>query len=166
MTVDPGLISRDISDAVAWEAALARSFAKTQAILDAAPDSIVVIGRDLLVLEASPGTERMYGFPKAERMGRSALSIAHPDDVPIVTAEVERMFDEASDDLLRYRFRARHADGHRMIVETRARLLEDEDGQPTRAVLVSRDVTEAAAFEETLAVAKEEAERADRKSVV
>jgi PAS domain S-box-containing protein len=155
------LISRDISDAVAWEATLARSFAKTQAILDAAPDSIVVIDRDLLVIEASPGTERMYGFPKAERMGRSALAIAHPDDIRMVTAELERMFDEASDELLSYRFRGRHADGHWMIVETRGRLLEDEDGQPARAVLVSRDVTEAAAFEEALAAAKEEAERAN-----
>jgi len=88
------------------EATLARSFAKTQAILDAAPDSIVVIDRDLLVIEASPGTERMYGFPKAERMGRSALAIAHPDDIRMVTAELERMFDEASDELLSYRFRA------------------------------------------------------------
>ena len=155
------LIARDISDAVALEANLARSFAKTQAILDAAPDSIVVIDRDLLVVEASPGTVRMYGFPKAERMGRSVLAIVHPDDVPIVTAELERMFAEASDELLSYRFRARHAQGHWMIVETRGRLLDDEDGQPARAVLVSRDVTEAAAFEEALAAAKEEAERAN-----
>jgi len=155
------LIARDISDAVAWEATLARSFAKTQAILDAAPDSIVVIDRDLVVLEASPGTERIYGLPRAERTGRSALSIAHPDDIPIVTAELERMFAVASEELLSYRFRARHADGHWMIIETRGRLLDDEEGQPARAVLVSRDVTEAVAFEEALATAKEEAERAN-----
>jgi|SRR5665213_1265120 len=155
------LISRDISDGVALEANLARSFAKTQAILDAAPDSIIVIDRDLTILEASPGTERMYGFSKAERMGQGALAIVHPDDGPIVAAELERMFDEASDELLNYRFRARHAQGHWMIIETRGRLLDDEDGQPARAVLVSRDVTEAVAFEEALAAAKEEAERAN-----
>jgi PAS domain S-box-containing protein len=155
------LISRDVSDAVAWEATLERSYSKTRAILDAAPDSIVVIDRDLMVLEASPGTERIYGFPRSERMGRSALAIVHPDDIPIVTSELERMFAEESGELLNYRFRARHADGHWMIVETRGRLLDDEEGQPARAVLVSRDVTEAVAFEETLAAAKEEAERAN-----
>jgi signal transduction histidine kinase len=48
-----------------------------------------------------------------------------------------------------------------MIIETRGRLLDDEDGQPARAVLVSRDVTEAVAFEEDLAAAKDEAERAN-----
>ena len=152
------LISRDVSDAVAWEATLARSFAKTKAILDAAPDSIIVIDRDLSIVEASPGTERIYGFPKEERMGRSAMSIVHPDDVPTVTAELERMFAAKSDELLSYRFHARHADGHWMIIETRGRLLDDED---ERAVLVSRDVTEAVAFEEELAAAKEEAERAN-----
>jgi PAS domain S-box-containing protein len=152
------LISRDVSDAVAWEATLARSFAKTKAILDAAPDSIVVIDRDLSIVEASPGTERIYGFPKEERMGRSAMTIVHPDDVATVTAELERMFAAKSDELLSYRFHARHADGHWMIIETRGRLLDDED---ERAVLVSRDVTEAVTFEEELAAAKEEAERAN-----
>jgi PAS domain S-box-containing protein len=154
-------ISRDISDAVAWEATLARSYAKTRAILDAAPDSIVVIDRDLLVIEASPGTERIFGFPKAQRMGRSALAIVHPDDTLFVTAELERMFAEESDELLNYRFRARHADGHWMIIEARGRLLDDEDGQPARAVLVSRDVTETVAFEDALAAARDEAERAN-----
>ena len=152
------LISRDISDSVAWESTLARSYAKTRAILDAAPDSIVVIDRDLLIVEASPGTERIYGFPKEERMGRSAMTIVHPDDAPFVIGELNRLFAEGSDELLNYRFRARHADGHWMIIETRGRLLDDEDG---RAVLVSRDVTEAVAFEEDLAAAKEEAERAN-----
>jgi len=94
-------------------------------------------------------------------MGHSALAIAHPDDVPFVTAHLDRLFAEESDRLLSYRFRARHADGHWMIIETRGRLLDDEDGQPARAVLVSRDVTEAVAFEEDLAAAKDEAERAN-----
>lgn len=154
-------ISRDVTESVAWESALARSFAKTQAILDAAPDSIVVIDQDLMISEASPGTERIYGYPKEERIDHSALSIMHPDDQPFVTAELERMFAKESDELVSYRFRARHADGHWLIIETHGRLLDDVDGQTRRAVLVSRDVTEAAAFEEALAAAKEEAERAN-----
>jgi PAS domain S-box-containing protein len=153
-------IARDISDAVAWEMALARSFAKTKIILDAAPDSIVVIDRDLIIIEASPGTERIYGYPKSERMGRSAMTIVHPDDVARVTGELERMFERGGDELSSYRFRARHVDGHWMIIETRGRLLEDSEAPPS-AVLVSRDVTDAVEFEETLAAAKDEAERAN-----
>jgi PAS domain S-box-containing protein len=154
-------ISRDVSESVAWEAALARSFSKTQAILDAAPDSIVVIDQDLIIIEASPGTERMYGYPKGERMGSSSMTIVHPDDKAFVTGELQRMFAKETDELVSYRFRARHADGHWLIIETRGRLLDDEDGQAPRAVLVSRDVTETVAFEEALAEAKDEAERAN-----
>jgi len=154
-------ISRDVTESVAWEMALARSFAKTQAILDAAPDSIVVIDQDLMISEASPGTERIYGYLKEDRVGQSAMNIMHPDDQPFVTAVLERMFAEESDELVSYRFRAHHVDGHWLIIETHGRLLDDEEGQPRRAVLVSRDVTEAVAFEETLAAAKEEAERAN-----
>jgi PAS domain S-box-containing protein len=154
-------ISRDVTESVAWETALASSFAKTQAILDAAPDSIVVIDQDLMILEASPGTERIYGYPKEERMGRSAMSIMHPDDQPIIAAILQQMFAEVSDELVGYSFRAHHADGHWLFIETRGRLLADEEGSSPRAVLVSRDVTEAVTFQETLAAAKEEAERAN-----
>ncbi len=154
-------ISRDVSASVAWETALARSSAKTQAILDAAPDSIVVIDQDLMVLEASPGTERMYGYPREERTGRSSMTIVHPDDAPFVADRLRGMFAKQIDELVSYRFRAQHADGHWLIIETRGRLLDEEDGQAPRAVLVSRDVTETVAFEVALAEAKEEAERAN-----
>lgn len=154
-------ISRDVTEAVNWEMALARSFAKTKAILDAAPDSIVVIDRDFMILEASPGTERVYGYPSEERMGRSAMTIVHPEDQPLVAASLDRMFVEKSSELVSYRFRARHIDGHWMIIETNGRMLSDEDEQTPRAVLISRDVTEAVAFEEALATAKDEAERAN-----
>jgi PAS domain S-box-containing protein len=154
-------ISRDITESVAWEVALARSFSKTRAILDAAPDSIIVIDRKFMILEASPGTERIYGYPKEERMGRSAMTIMHPDDQGRVSAELERLFTKANDELVSYRFRARHADGRWLIIETRGRLLRDEDGESHRAVLVSRDVSDTVNAEEALAAAKDEAERAN-----
>jgi PAS domain S-box-containing protein len=154
-------ISRDITESVAWEVALARSYSKTKAILDAAPDSIVVIDPNLTILEASPGTERIYGYPKEERMGQSAMAIMHPDDRDRVVAELERLFAQGNEELMSYRFRARHADGRWLIIETRGRLLRDEDGESHRAVLVSRDVSDTVGAEEALAAAKEEAERAN-----
>ncbi|MEO9181481.1 MAG: PAS domain-containing sensor histidine kinase, partial [Acidimicrobiales bacterium] len=154
-------ISRDVTDAVAFESALAQSFNKTKAILDAAPDSIIVINRDFLVMEASPGTETTFGYPKSERMGRSSLTIMHPDDKEFVTNEIERLFARDSDELISYRFRAQHADGRWLIIETRGRLLRDHGSDEPRAVLVSRDISQSVAVEESLEIAKEEAERAN-----
>jgi PAS domain S-box-containing protein len=42
------------------------------------------------------------------------------------------------------RFRARHADGHEITLESRGRALRSSDGAPTHAVFITRDVTEAA----------------------
>ena len=75
--------------------------------------------------------------------------------------KLERLFAQGNDELMSYRFRARHADGHWLIVETRGRLLRDEVGESHRAVLVSRDVSDTVGAEEALAAAKEEAERAN-----
>jgi len=92
------LIARDISDAVALEANLARSFAKTQAILDAAPDSIVVIDRTSWWSRRAPGqcectvSLRPSGWSQC-------FSHRPPRRRTIVTAELERMFAEASDEL-------------------------------------------------------------------
>jgi len=154
-------IARDISDAVAFETALERSLNKMKAILDAAPDSIIVINRALVILEASPGTEMIYGYPKSERMGRSALTIVHPDDKEFVTNELDHLFARDSDDLITYHFRARHADGHWLIIETRGRLLRDHESDEPRAVLVSRDISKSVEAEEALEIAKDEAERAN-----
>ena len=154
-------ISRDITESVAFEAALARSYSKTRAILDAAPDSIVLIDPKLFIIEASPGTERVFGYPNEERMGRSALTVTHPDDREFVSETLERIFYDDNDELISYRFRAKHADGRWLIIETRGRLLRDNGGQTPLAVLVSRDITESVAAEEALAFAKDEAERAN-----
>ena len=132
-------ISRDVSESVAWEMALARSFAKTQAILDAAPDSIVVIDQDLMISEASPGTARIYGYPKEERIDHSAMTIVHPDDQSMIAEVLGRLFAKGSDESVSYRFRAHHADGHWLIIETHGRRLDDEDGQsPSRGARVAR----------------------------
>jgi signal transduction histidine kinase len=85
----------------------------------------------------------------------------HPDDQERVSAELDRLFAQENDELMSYRFRARHADGRWLIIETRGRLLRDEDGESHRAVLVSRDVSDTVNAEEALAAAKEEAERAN-----
>ncbi len=154
-------ISRDITDAVASETALERAFNKTKAILDAAPDSIIVINRDLFIMEASPGTEMTYGYPSAKRMGQSSLAIVHPDDREFVTGELERLFVLDTDELVTYRFRAQHADGRWLFMETRGRVLRDHERDEPHAVLVSRDISKSVAAEEALEEAKEEAERAN-----
>ncbi|HEY5439594.1 MAG TPA: PAS domain S-box protein [Acidimicrobiales bacterium] len=156
------IVARDISESVAAEAALAESVAKTGAILEAAPDSIIMIDRNLLLVESSPGTERMFGISQAEREGQLVYNIVHRDDQPAVVAALKRLFMLDVDDTITIRFRARRIDGTWLRVESRGRLLRSGDDQELRAVLVSRDITEEFAAQEAMKEAKETAEQANR----
>ncbi len=155
------IVARDISESVAAETALAESLEMTQAILAAAPDSIIVIAQDLIVVEVSPGTERIYGIPQSERYGRSAMDVVHPDDRPAIVDILQQLFEGPTDALKTYRFRAHHVDGRWLTMEARARLLRDVEGRGRRAVLVSRDVTDAVAAQAALEDAKALAEQHD-----
>ena len=143
-------IARDVSDIVAAERALSESLEKTQAILDSAADSIVVIDRNFVVTEASPGTARIYGYANDERVGHSALSIVEPEDKARVVESLERLFSNEGGDLVGYRFLAHRVDGQKITMETRGRLIRGVHGHEPRAVLLSRDVSDNIAAERAL----------------
>jgi PAS domain S-box-containing protein len=154
------IVSRDVTESVIAEAALADSFAKTGAILEAVPESIVTIDGDLRVLDSSPGSERLYGITQEDRRGRAVFDLVHPDDQTEIVAGLRRLFEADDDEMMTYRFRAVHGDDW-IKVETRGRLLRRVDGQPPQAVLVSRDITEEFLAQEALKAAKETAEQAN-----
>jgi PAS domain S-box-containing protein len=155
------IVSRDISDAVAAEVTLANSVALTSAILEAAPDSITTIDNQLRVINSSPGSEQLFGISRAARKGQSVRHIVHPDDQDEYVAALTRLFELDNDDTITMRFRAHHADGTWMRIQTRARLLRHLDGQEPRAVMVSRDVSEEFAAQEAMKDAKEAAEQSN-----
>jgi PAS domain S-box-containing protein len=152
---------RDITSQVESQLELADSLETKRAILDAVVDSIITIDEQFLVLDVSPATDRIYGVSQTERRGKNSLNIVWPADRDHVATELRRLFRGDDGALTNYRFRAQHVDGRMLAIETRGRLIIDEVGHEKRAVLVSRDVTEAVADEVGLKEAKEAAERAN-----
>jgi PAS domain S-box-containing protein len=152
---------RDITSQVEAQMELAGSLETKRAILDAVVDSIITIDEHFQILDVSPGTDRIYGVSREERRGQNSLNIVIEDDRDHVAVELRRLFRGDDGALTSYHFRAQHADGRMLNIETRGRLIRDGAGQEPRAVLVSRDVTEAVAAESVLKVAKEAAERAN-----
>ncbi len=153
---------RDITSQVENRSALAASLETTRAILDAVVDSIITVDDNFRVLDVSPGTDRIYGVSKVDRVGRNSLTIVYSDDRMHVASELHRLFKGGDGNLTSYRFRAQHVDGRMLNIETRGRLIRDANGDAARAVLVSRDVTESVADEMNLKQAKEAAERANK----
>jgi len=152
---------RDITSQVEVQMELAGSLETKRAILDAVVDSIITIDEHFQVLDVSPGTDRIYGVSPKERRGTNSLKIILEEDRDHVAVALRRLFRGGDGALTSYRFRALHVDGRMLSIETRGRLIRDEAGHETRAVLVSRDVTEAAAAESVMKEAKEAAERAN-----
>jgi PAS domain S-box-containing protein len=150
---------RDISLRKETMSALADSIEKSRAIFDAAVDSIVVLDENLKVIEASPSNDTFFSFSKEETEGRQAMDFIHPDDRAGVLEAIEQGF--AKGEIVRVRFRGLRTDGQWVNIESRGRALRDAHGNPTGAVMISRDVTESVEAAAALEVAKEEAERAN-----
>jgi PAS domain S-box-containing protein len=152
-------VGHDISLRKETMSALADSIEKSRAIFDAAVDSIVVLDENLKVIEASPSNETFFSFSREETEGRQAMDFIHPEDRAGVLEAIEHGF--AENEIVRVRFRGLRTDGRWVNIESRGRALRDAVGNPTGAVMISRDVTESVEAEAALEVAKEEAERAN-----
>jgi PAS domain S-box-containing protein len=139
--------------------ALAASLEKSRAIFDAAVDSIIVIDKNLQIVEASPSNDSSFAFPRDETEGREALDFVHPDDREMILETLARGF--AADEVMKVRFRGLHTNGGWVMIESRGRALRDADGNPTGAVIISRDISESVEAERALQLAKEEAELAN-----
>ncbi len=133
---------QDVTDRQSMQDDLTQSRAVADAMFEAAADSIVIIDRDLNIVESSPESEQIYGYPETGRRGHTGLNIIDALDRPSVEAALRRTFE--IDEVITVSFRARHADGHEITLETRGRALRNRAGAPTRAVFITRDITAAA----------------------
>jgi PAS domain S-box-containing protein len=140
---------QDITERQEMQQKLIESTAVAEAMFEAAADSIVIIDRDLNIVESSPESEQIYGYPETGRRGHTGLNIIDDEDRPVVEAALRKTFE--IDDVTTVRFRARHADGHEITLETRGRALRTPGGPPTRAVFITRDITAAAETQSALA---------------
>ena len=62
---------------------------------------------------------------------------------------------------MKVRFRGLHTNGGWVMIESRGRALRDENGNPTGAVIISRDVSDTVEVQRVLQLAKDEADRAN-----
>jgi diguanylate cyclase (GGDEF)-like protein/PAS domain S-box-containing protein len=88
------------------------------------------------------------GYVPEALLGRSYLRIVHPEERARVTAEVARAAAGAGKQSLT--FRALHADGRKLWLETSGVRLTDAQGRIKGAVFSSRDVTERYRAEQAL----------------
>jgi len=131
---------RDITDRKRAAEALAAAEHRFRALVENAPDAITLLGADGTVIYDSPAAPGLLGYEAAEFIGRNALALVHPDDLPYVNSILEHVVQEPSTQsscLLRLQ----HKNGSWRWIEAAPRNLLAEPS--VQAVVINyRDVTE------------------------
>jgi PAS domain S-box-containing protein len=130
----------DITERRRAEEALRRSEQRFWSLVRYASDIIMILDAEGVILYESPAVERVLGFRSGERIGISAFSQVHPEDLPMARERFAALLEHPE---LRVsaEFRARDSEGGwRSFEAVGTNLLEDP---VIKGIVVNaRDVTE------------------------
>jgi PAS domain S-box-containing protein len=155
-------VTRDITERRAAQQALQASEARFRALIENSGDAIGLLSRETEVLYASPATSRILGYTPDELVGRRAMDLVHPEDVPAIESELREIVDRPYQ-AANLRARIQHKDGTWRILEgTFTNLLHDPN---IRAIVSNyRDVTDRVRAAEALLQSEKRFEAAFRSS--
>ena len=156
-----GGIAADITERRGAEKALAERDQLLDSVIGASPDMITLLDRAGKIHQISEAQNALFGH-RHEVFARSEVfDFVHPDDRDDFASMFVRMVTGAVTHL-DLRYRARHADGHWVTVDSRAQAVLDADGHFAGAVVVSRDITDKLESEQRLQVSRDSAEKASK----
>jgi len=109
------------------------------ALLDQAPDAILVRDLEQNILFWNKGAERIYGWTAEEVAGKNASELLLKEPSARFKHAQQTVIDEGE-----WSGELRHIrrDGAEIIVESRWKLVRDEQGKPTSILIINNDVTE------------------------
>ncbi len=119
-----------------------------RAMIENAPDAILLLGADRSIKYVSPSVTRILGYDPSEREKISIPNMIHPDDSP----SVKEMFDSVlkkNGNIAIMQYRGRHKNGSWRWLET---IITNQTENPAiNAMIVNfRDITERKLAEESL----------------
>ena len=111
-----------------------------QALIEKAPDGIVLLNEQGNFKFVSPSAKIMFGFSVSEEMTGSPVQYTHPDDLPLVLSELGRLLEDPSYvPTLQYRFSDKNGNW-KWVESTFSNLLADPSVESI--VINFRDITE------------------------
>jgi len=115
---------------------------QTDFAMTAARSGVSYRDLDSSLVELSPSTAQLFGFPTGvRRVSQDQLyERVHPEDGPLIRAAVQRAIDEIGEFALEFRL-VMTEDGPRWF-QFRGRVVTNDNGDPARVVGVITDVTE------------------------
>lgn len=108
-------------------------------ILMASPDDITIADLSGRVIMVSEAAHKIFGYPLGEGPGMSVMDFIVPEDHERAQANIMQMFHENYSGPNEYR--ALRKDGSCFDIEVNNALIRDRQGNPTRMVLIVRDIS-------------------------
>jgi len=114
-----------------------------------ATDMIIRLALDGTIIDASPSSFNLSGYPPAELIGRHAREFVHPDDMEVLYRVEAAILDRPAAQTMEWRLVRK--DGRSVWVETTTQAVRDSEGTVTEFVAVGRDVSDRKKAEDELA---------------
>ncbi len=156
-----GGIATDTTERHGAEKALAARDRLLDSVIGASPDMITLMDRAGKIHQISEAESALFGHRHEVFTRSDVFDFVHPDDFDDVASLFIRMVTGAISHL-HLRYRARHAEGHWVTVDSRAQAVLDNEGHFAGAVVVSRDISDKLESEERLQTSRESAEKASK----
>ncbi|MBN8581101.1 MAG: PAS domain S-box protein [Anaerolineae bacterium] len=142
-------IARDVTDRKQAEEEARLAERRYRALIENAPDGVVLIGMDGKFKYASPAIKKMFGYEQHEASASDPYSLTHPDDLQEMVNELAALIEDPSRvSTLQYRFK--HKNGEWRWVESIFSNLLMQPG--IEAIIINvRDIHQRKQTEEALA---------------
>ena len=151
---------RDITERKLAEEKVRKIGEHYQAIIENAPDGIVLLNEMGDFKYISPAGKKMFGYNIDEKIKGNPTEFTHPDDLPMVLSNLTRLMSDPSYiPTMQYRFLDKNGEWI-WIESTMSNLLADPSVESI--VINFRDITDRKQAEVELVNAKEKAEESDR----
>ena len=140
-------IFKNVTQTVQAKQVLRASEARYQALYEHAPDIYTIISEDGTILSINRTGARILGYSVEELINRSAASVIHPEDLPVVLAHIKEQFSNPGPDQ-GIEYRKVRKNGSLLWVHQRTSL--DPEEQEPRLLVVCRDITNRRLLEDQL----------------
>jgi PAS domain S-box-containing protein len=149
-SADAGIVanSRDITERVAAEEALAEREAHFRRLIENSSDQVMIVDATGAITYVGPSVERLLGYTPDEVLGQRPTDLVHPDDVPHVMAAVAHLAAHPGTRTT-IQYRMRHKDGRWRVFENIGQTVSP-DTAADGLVANCRDITERVEAERAL----------------
>jgi PAS domain S-box-containing protein len=146
-------IIRDITEVSKAEEEIRKIGQHYQALIENAPDGIALLNNEGRFKFISPSAKKIFGISRSDVVSDDPSLLTHPDDLPMVLSELERIYREPSyNPTLIYRFAAKDGEW-RWIESTFTNLLDDKS--VSSIIINFRDITDRKEAERALQESEE-----------